>query len=73
MRRYAFTRISGAIIAGVGWVILVGNPVVAGLVIIVLEVQSQALPPPRPEGLLFAAFFLASLIVAFIVGGAPSS
>ena len=67
--RYVFTRAWGAIIAGVGWVVLVGAPVVAGLVIIVIEVQSQAVHVPN-RALLFAASLLASLVVGLIIGGA---
>jgi hypothetical protein len=66
--RYTFTRAWGSVCAGLGWLLLVGNPVVAT----VLAVAIQAQTPPRGPyaALLVPGMILAGILVGLVVGGA---
>ena len=62
--RYAFTRISGAIVAGIGWVILGAQPIGLGLVLLVGAPPHATTPP-----LVRAAGVLIILVAGVLVGG----
>jgi hypothetical protein len=67
--RYTFTRAWGSVCAGLGWVLLVGNPVVA--TVLALAIQAQTSSPRGPyAALLVPVMILAGILVGLVVGGA---
>lgn len=65
--RYSFTRAWGAITAGIGWVIVIGAPVVCAL-IARFHVQAKTFPGLDPM-LFIATATVAGAIAGLLVGG----
>jgi hypothetical protein len=66
--RYTFTRAWGSVCAGVGWVLLVGNPVVA--TVIALAIQAQTPPRGPYAALVVPVMILVGVLIGLVVGGA---